>query len=155
VEEMPSSFLLTFLLPFHVTGGAVVGVAMKRVFSDGFKLSNIGANGFLLLWGLIFGGAPLVFGLSVGLGWFVALQVSAFLGAIGFVVLRYEWLRELYSQSGMVVATFGLAFLAIGIAAGLSLSSADEPIGLLVGSILGGVGAIVFIAGIWMMQRGR
>jgi hypothetical protein len=97
----------------------------------------------------------LVFGLAVGLGRFVALQAGAFLGAIGFVFLRYGWLRDLYSQPGMLVATFGLAFLAVGIALGLSLSSAEEPIGLPLGSILGGVGVIIFIAGIWMLQRGR
>ena len=48
MEEVPTGFLMAFLLPFHVAGGAALGVALRRLVQDGLTLSNLASNLFLL-----------------------------------------------------------------------------------------------------------
>jgi ABC-type iron transport system FetAB permease component len=67
---------MTFLLPFHLAGGAALGVALRNIIQERFNLSSIPRNGFLLVWGIMFGGllAGLIFGgvgglLTVGGVW--------------------------------------------------------------------------------------
>ena len=152
-KEMPDSFLIAFMMPFHVAGGAAIGAVVHKINSDESTLRAIRNNAFLLLWGALFGGMPLVFGLTAGSLWVLALQIGLFLGAIIVVAWRYEWIRDLYSQPGMFVATFGLAFALIGIAVSMSILSEGDPGGLLVGLIFGGVGGLLTLVGIWLLLR--
>ena len=64
--EEPVGFLLAFLFPFHLLGGAAVGIVLRKLIDNGFKLTSLADNGFLLLWGGMFGGIPLFFGLMMG-----------------------------------------------------------------------------------------
>ena len=121
MEEPFPSFLVAFLLPFHIAGGAAIGAALRRAFQGGFSVGKLLSNAFLLLWGSIFGGVPLVFGLATGQAWFVLLQIAVFLGAIIVIAIGYEWLRNLYSHPGMFLASFGLVFFVIGVAVAVSL----------------------------------
>ncbi|MGD2207625.1 MAG: hypothetical protein PVH17_12700 [Anaerolineae bacterium] len=153
MEETPVGFLIAFLLPFHVGGGAAVGVALRRIVDGGSGFQRLLRGGFLLLWGVVFGGLPLMFGLTVKPGWFVLLQLAVFLGTIVLVAVRYEWLRALYSQPAMFVASFGFAFFVVGLAVATSLFSGGDPTGLLVGLIFAGVGGILTLVGVWMLLR--
>jgi hypothetical protein len=153
VEAAPTGFLLAFLLPFHLGGGAALGIALRSIFKDGFKPSSIAHNGFLLVWGGMFGGLPLVFGLTMGSGGFFLLEVGVFVGAIVLVAVAYEWLRELYSQPGMFVASFGFVFFLIGVALTTTFLSAGSTDGLPVGLIFAGVGGIITLTGVWMLVR--
>lgn len=152
MEEQLPSFLVAFLLPFHVAGGAAIGAGLRRAFQGGFGLDKLLSSAFLLLWGSIFGGVPLAFGLAMGHAWFVLLQIAVFLGAIVVMAIGYEWLRNLYSHPGMFLASFGLVFFVVGLAVAGSLASGDAS-GLLVGFIFGGVGGAILIAGIVMLLR--
>jgi len=154
MDEIPTGFLMAFLLPFHLGGGVALGIALRQLFRQPFKLSNLGDNGFLLLWGSMFGGLPLVFGLTAGVAWFVFLQLAVFLGTILGVALFYEWLRALYSQPGMWIASFGFVFFLIGAALTVSLLNAGDSEGLLVGLIFGGVGGLLTLLGVGMLWRG-
>jgi hypothetical protein len=153
--EGDAGFLLVFLLPFHVGGGVAVGLALAKVIEEGRGLSALFANGFLLLWGVMFGGIPLLLGLNMELHWFVYLQLGLFLGTILFVTWRYQWLRDLYRQPGMLVASFGFVFLLLGVALMTALSTQDGDVGLLGGLIFAGVGGIITLAGAWMLLRPR
>jgi hypothetical protein len=153
--ELPTGFLLAFLLPFHVGGGVAIGVALRRIFQDGFALSKVFRQGFLLVWGSMFGGIPLAFGISEGVGWLVVPQLVAFLGTIALVTIFHPWLRELYSQPGMFVGTFGLVFLVIGIGVGFTFAGDGDSVGLLLALVFGGIGAIVTAVGIWLLLRRR
>ena len=150
---MPDSFLVAFMMPFHVAGGAAIGAALHKIIGDGVTLRTIRDNAFLFLWGALFGGMPLVFALAAGSIWVIVLQLGLFCGATVVVAWRYEWIRDLYSQPGMFVATFGLAFAIIGAAISMLILSAGDPGGLLIGLIFGGVGGLLTLVGIWMLLR--
>jgi hypothetical protein len=152
---MPAGFLMVFLLPFHLGGGAALGFALRSMFKEGFKPASITRNGFFLIWGSMFGGLPLVFGLAMGSGRFFLLEVAIFLGAIVLVAVAYDWLRELYSQPGMFVASFGFVFFLIGAALTTTFLSEGEPGGLPVGLVFCAVGGLVTLAGVWMLLRVR
>jgi hypothetical protein len=155
MDDLPLGFLMAFLLPFHLGGGVALGVALRRIVQGGFKFSSLAGNGFLLLWGAVFGGLPLLFGLAAGPSWFVFLQLATFLGTIIVVAVGYEWLRDLYSQPAMFVATFGLFFLLIGTALTASLLSQGDTDGLLIGLIFAGIGGIITLAGgLWLLRSG-
>jgi hypothetical protein len=155
MEEMTTSFLVVFLLPFHVGGGAALGVALRRTVQKGFSLANLVANVFFVIWGAMFGGIPLVFGLGLGTPWLFLLQLGIFLGTIVAVALGYEWLRDVYSHPGMFVATFGLVFFAVGAALAVSLLADDASEGILFGLAFCGVGGFVLLLGVWLMLRNQ
>jgi len=150
-SEAGSGFLLAFLLPFHVGGGAAIGVALHRLFRGGIRLDGLGNNAFLLIWGLLFGGMPLVFGLNQG--WFFGLQLAIFVGTIAVVAVGYEWLRELYRQPGMFIASFGLAFLLIGASIVITSLQEGDAAAPLFGLVFGGVGGLILLVGVVMMLR--
>lgn len=159
MDNLPLGFLMAFLLPFHLGGGLALGIALRRLVQGGFKLSNLTGNGFLLVWGAMFGGLPLLFGLTAGPAWFVTLQMATFLGTIFVVALCYEWLRDLYSHPAMFMATFGLFFLLVGTALTVSLLGQNGTDGLFdglfVGLIFAGVGGLITLAGvIWLLRSG-
>ena len=155
MEEAPLSFLMAFLLPFHIGGGAALGIALRRIIQDGLKLSSLAGNGFFLLWGSMFGGLPLVFGLVSGSAWLVVIQLAVFLGTIVAVSLGYEWLRDLYSHPGMFVASFGLVFFVIGAALTVTLLGEGDSGGLPVGLIFAGIGGTLTLIGIWLLLRSQ
>jgi hypothetical protein len=121
----------------------------------GFKFSNLAGNGFLLVWGAMFGGLPLVFGLTAGPSWFALLQLITFLGTTVVVTLCYEWLRDLYSHPAMFIATFGLFFLLIGAALTVFVLGRGDSDGLLVGLIFTLIGGLTTLAGtLWLLRSG-
>lgn len=155
MDDIPFGFLIAFLLPFHLGGGVALGIALHRMMQGGFKFSNLAGNGFLLVWGAMFGGLPLLFGLTAGPSWFAFLQLATFLGTIIVVALCYEWLRDLYSHPAMFMATFGLFFLLVGMALTVSLLGQSSIDGLFVGLIFAGIGGLITLAGvIWLLRSG-
>jgi len=150
---MPDSFLIAFLMPFHVAGGAAIGAALHRIIQAGLSPRHIRDNFFLLLWGVLFGGLPLVFGLTAGGDWVVVLQIILFLGSVVIVAWRCEWLQDLYRHPGMFVATFGLVFATIGLALTASMLSERTSDGLFIGSVFAGIGGMTFLVGVWLLLR--
>ena len=150
---MSDSFFVAFLLPFHVAGGAAIGAALHRIIQTGFAPRHIRDNFFLLLWGVLFGGLPLVFGLTAGVSWTVILQIVLFLGSAVIVAWRYEWLHDLYRQPGMFVATFGLIFAIVGLALTASMLSERTSDSLFIGFIFAGIGGLMFLVGAWLLLR--
>jgi hypothetical protein len=145
--------VFAFLLPFHIGGGAAIGVALHRAFEGGFSCSDVFANGFLLLWGIMFGGIPLVFGFAMETPWFFVIELLIFAGAIVTVALGYGWLRDLYSNPGMFVGTFGLVFFVIGMGLAVLMVGSGEAAGGFVALIFGGTGAGLLLLGILLMLR--
>ncbi len=150
-SEAGSGFLFAFLLPFHIGGGAAIGIALHRLFRGGIRSGSLGNNVFLLIWGLLFGGMPLVFGL--GQGRLLWLQIAIFGGTIVAVAFGYEWLRELYRQPGMFIASFGLAFFLIGVSIVITALQEGDATAPLFGLVFGGIGGLILLAGVVMMLR--
>jgi len=153
--EESTGFLTAFLLPFHVMGGVALGIAARRVIQNGFKLTNLVGNGFLLLWGSMFGGIPLIFGLAMGPGWFFPLQLGVFLGTAALVAWQFEFLLDLYRLPEMWLATFGFVFFVIGAGIASSMLAEGDTSGLIFGLAFGGPGLILVLVGVGMMLRGK
>jgi hypothetical protein len=153
MEDAPLSFVLAFLLPFHVGGGAALGVALHNTFKGGFSCSGVFQNGFLFLWGAMFGGIPLLFGLAMETPWFFAIELLTFVGAIVVVALGYDWLKDLYTNPGMFMGTFGLVFSLVGFGLAALMIGGGEPSGGFIGLVFGGIGGVLLLAGVLMMLR--
>lgn len=151
--EESTGFLTAFLLPFHVLGGAALGIALGRVIRNGFKLKNLVGNGFLFLWGGMFGGIPLPIGLAVGSASFFFLQLGVLVGTILLVAWQFEFLLNLYKLPEMWIATFGFVFFVIGVGIAASLLSEGDSSGLFFGLIFGGTGGCLVLGGVWSMLR--
>lgn len=151
--EEPIGFLLAFLFPFHVLGGAAVGFVVRRVIESGFKLTSLTGNGFMLLWGAMFGGLPLFFGLAMGSGLFFALQLVLFLGTAALVAWQFEWLRDVYSLPAMWLASGGLVFLMIGLGVGAAMLGTGDTTWLFFALLFGGVGGLFLLLGVGLMLR--
>jgi hypothetical protein len=155
MDDLPLGFLLAFLLPFHLGGGVALGVAFHRMIKDGFGFSSLTGNGFMLVWGLMFGGIPLLFGFTTGPSWFVLLQMTTFLGTIVVVTLCCDWLRDLYSHPAMFLGSFGLFFLLIGAALTAWVWGQGDADGLLVGLIFAGIGGLItLLSALWLFRSG-
>lgn len=152
-EGLSPGFLLIFLLPFHVTGGAAVGYTLRRLAQNGLSLESLSRSGFFLLWGLMFGCFPLLFGAGIDSIWFRLAQWGLFLGTIVVVAFCFQWLRDVYSQPGMFVATFGFAFFVLGLTVTAMTLASDGSNGLPVGLIFCAVGGILTLTGVWMLLR--
>jgi hypothetical protein len=155
MEGEPTSLMMMFLLPFHLGGGAALGYAFRNILKDGFKLGKVGRYGFWLLWGSMFGGLPFVFGVILGSPWFFLFELVAFFGAMALVGLRYEWLRDLYSQPGMFVASFGFVFFLIGATLTTTLLSEGTLDALIPGLIFLLIGGLITASGVWLLLRPR
>jgi Gpi18-like mannosyltransferase len=125
MEQFPGGFLLVFLLPFHLGGGAALGFALRRMVQDGFKLSSL------------------------------SLQLAVFLGTIVAVAFFYEWLRDLYSHPGMFLASFGFVFFLVGAALLTTVLLGEGTDGILVSLVFAGIGGLLTLIGVWMLLRTR
>jgi len=77
----PSTSQLGFLCVFHLIGGAALGYALRGVLRGNFSCNSF----FFFLWGGLFGGIPLAFGIQEfqkGAPYFLAIQCVVFAIAI-------------------------------------------------------------------------
>jgi hypothetical protein len=77
----PSISQLGFLCVFHLIGGAALGYALRGVLRGNFSCNSF----FFFLWGGLFGGIPLAFGIQEfqkGAPYFLAIQCVVFAIAI-------------------------------------------------------------------------
>jgi len=153
MDEAPIGLFMAFFLPFHVIGGAALGTVARRLFQGGFKLSNLAGSGLTILWGAMFGGLPLLFGLVIGSIWLLLFQLIIFIGSIIAVALFYDWLRDLYRLPEMWVASFGFVFLMVGIGLTIPILSKGNTDALLVSLIFAGVGGLLTLLGVVPMLR--
>ena len=153
MEEMSTSFVLAYLLPFHIGGGAALGVALRRTFQDGLSLSGCTSNAFFFVWGALFGGIPLLIGSAFESSWIVVVQVIAFGGTIILVAVFYDWLRDLYRQPGMFVASFGFVFFIVGAALTSFILTSGDSEGFWIGLIFVGVGGLITLVGVGLLLR--
>ena len=151
--EEPVGFLLAFLFPFHLLGGAAVGIVLRKLIDNGFKLTSLADNGFLLLWGGMFGGIPLFFGLMMGSGLFFASQLVVFLGTAALVGWQFELLRGLYSLPAMWLASGGFVFLMIGLGIAAAMLGKGDTSWLFLALLFGGIGGLFLLLGVGMMLR--
>jgi len=93
----PEFFIpVLFLSLFELIGGLVIGMAMQKIVGSEFERKAISSQAFLLLWGVLFAGIPLLAG-GRSLGFWAFLVLAVVLGiawAAGFLLLDKlgEWI---------------------------------------------------------------
>jgi hypothetical protein len=138
---------LAFLSIFHVLGGGGLGVALRplRTRSGGTQDDRVSVP--LAIWGLMFGGIPLL--MAVEVPWLLPLQLLEMV--VGFLATFLFWdhIRELLGQGYVLLILFGGVFFMAGSAAsGMLLKEGDLWKGLLIGMLFGGLGLGMVILGL-------
>ena len=136
-------FPLGFLAIFQLIGGMAVGSALRPLLVGRSEVS-IG----LLVWGLGFGGIPMLIGTALAAtSRFPLLALAGpalFLGAMLFGIVLLPWLVEAVGPGVLIVLGLSLLFMFIGVTAGVGMvRQADIGGGLFFGFIFFGVGALL------------
>jgi hypothetical protein len=140
--------VLIFLCIFEVIGGAAVGTGLRGFL----RLSPRVPGCFMMIWGLGFGGIPLLIGggtmLMGGNPAFFYAQAFVFLSAVVIVALLPQELLETNQQGKYQAAIVGAIMFVIGAALLVLLwGDADTPV-ILGGGAITLVGAVLLIRGV-------
>ena len=147
--------LLGFFAVFHVIGGAAMGIGARQ-WRIAWSTKGVRSLPFLLLWGALFGGIPLIFGLATAEWGMLASQAAILLAAFAITFWFSEPLKEALGHQYIFMMVFGGIFMAAGALAGtLMLSSGDQSVwkALVFGGLFFAVGSLVFAVGIVQWAR--
>ncbi len=142
-----AALIFGFLSFFHFWGGAAIGAG------------TAGRKALPVVWGLLIGAAPLVFGIERGQalgewGWLV-WQLVVLLISAALLMTRLPRLRALFLTQGMNTLIIGTFLMAVGGVLGAwFFRQGSEFLSLLTGGIAFLFGAVWFGAGIKQL-RGR
>ncbi len=126
-----------------------LGVALRGLRDRPAGGKGCGINLGLAVWGLMFGGLPLLMGLQEpGL---LVVQLLVLVAACLATFFFWERIRELFSNTGVILTTLGGVFFVAGcLAAGLLLKQSDYLMALLFGLLFGGFGGAMIYLGLRM-----
>ena len=145
---------LGFLCIFNLIGGAAIGSVLRGVLRGKFACNSI----FFLIWGGLFGGMPLVFGIQEfqkGAPYFLMIQLAVFATAILVVAFTSNELLNTLRSPNISTIGIGGVFLLLGVAMLFTnffgLKSLSEK--LLGGGIFIAIGGAVFLLGLWRLVK--
>jgi hypothetical protein len=146
---------LGFLCIFHLLGGAAIGSVLRNVLRGKFACNSI----FFLVWGGLFGGMPLVFGiqeLQRGAPNFLAIQCAVFIAAIFVVALIPEDLMATLRSPNILSIAIGGVFLTLGaITLFTNVFTLKTPEKLIGGGVFALTGGAVFLLGLWRIIKSQ
>ncbi len=151
-------YLLAMFGIFHLVGGVFAGRTLRAWMRGRFTIATIP----MFVWGLAFGGLPLVGGMSVfllGGAWhFFAIELGIFFGAILIPAFTPDWFIESFDwlASDVINRTLlvlGAGFVLVGMFLGGTMASSSTLFGLLFGGIFAGIGLALLIA--WLVRLVR
>jgi hypothetical protein len=106
---------LGFICLFNLIGGMVIGLALR-----GIKRGKLACNTFfMLIWGILFGGMPILFGIEEfqrGAPFLLLAQIASFVIPIGIITLISEEFFETLRSPNVICIMLGGLFLMLGIA---------------------------------------
>lgn len=138
-------FVLAFLSIFHILGGGALGVALRNIREQ--PAAGCRSHFGLIIWGLMFGGLPLMMGVAEPL--LLVFQLLEIVGALLATLFFWDRIRELLGRTNVMLTLFGGIFFAAGCAAaGFLIKEKEWFMALLFGGLFGGVGAVVLSVGI-------
>ena len=147
-------FPIAFLSLFELIGGLALGGTMQKIARSRFLPRMIASQAFILVWGVLFAGIPLIAGgSSWGLLAFL-IQAAVFSAAWAFGFYFLDQIRELVALPWLWFAGFGGVFTVAGAATGFLAAPRDAALALMLGVSFGGVGVVLLVLGLVMMQRG-
>jgi len=145
---------LGFLCLFHLIGGAAIGSVLRGVLRGKFSCNSF----FFLIWGGLFGGMPLLFGIQEfqkGAPYFLMVQFAVFATAILVVAFIPEDLLATLRSPNIFSIAIGGVFLTLGVA--MLFTNIFElkglPEKLLGGGIFILTGGAVFLIGLWRLIK--
>jgi hypothetical protein len=132
-----------------VIGGIALGIAVRHAIRGHFSCNMP----FNVVWGLIFGGAPLFIGYgdfaTHGAMLFFLIEVAIFVGAIVITAIIPGWFVESFNVPTIMPIAVGGLFLLIGIGIGIALAVENEPLyAIIFFGAFSGAGGLVFISGL-------
>lgn len=145
--------MLAFLSLFHLIGGIALGSVLRGWLRGKFACNNL----FMLVWGTLFGGVPLVIGavqfVAQGAIYLLLIEVAVFGGAILATALIPDWFLESFPAAKLAPIAGGGIFLLVGIGMSFSLFR-TEPFSALVTLVtFGGMGGAMFIFGLVRLYK--
>jgi hypothetical protein len=145
---------LGFLCLFHIIGGAAIGSVLRGVLRGKFACNSF----FFVIWGGLFGGIPLLFGIQEfqkGAPYFLMIQFAVFAAAIFVVALVPDDLLAALRSPNIFSIAIGGVFLMLG--AAMLFTNIFELKGLPEKLLGGGVfivtGGAVFLIGLWRLIK--
>ena len=145
---------LGFLCLFHLIGGAAIGSVLRGALRGKFACNSF----FFLIWGGLFGGMPLVFGIQEfqkGASYFLMIQFAVLATAILVVAFIPEDLLAALRSPNIFSIAIGGVFLTLGVA--MLFTNIFElkglPEKLLGGGIFILMGGAVFLIGLWRLIK--
>jgi hypothetical protein len=114
---------------------------------------------FLILWGGLFGGIPLLIGweifLEEGLPILCIAQGAVFLGAILGAAFLPSVLVESLVSANTAIMGFGGIFLLVGVGVAAAMFRENLLLALIIGLVFGVVGVGAVLLGFWNVLRGK
>jgi len=145
-------YSIAMLSLFELIGGLVLGSTMQKIAGSGFLPRMILSQAFLVIWGIMFAGIPLLIGgSSFGLTSFLiqsAVLICAWVS--GFLFL--DQIRAIVALPWLWFVGFGGLFATAGAAAAFLAANQDPALALVLGISFGGVGTIFLVIGLAMMR---
>jgi hypothetical protein len=103
----------------------------------------------LAIWGLVFGGIPLLMALDAP--WLLPVQLFEMLVAFFVTFFFWDRIRELLSHNNVLLVLFGGVFFMVGSAAtGILLKEGDFLMAAVIGLLFGGLGLALVL---WGLRR--
>lgn len=139
---------LAFFSLFCLIGGAAIGSVVRTWRKQGPSCNST----FLLIWGGLFAGIPLLMGtvLFVAHGAFhlLGLQLGVLIGVILLVAFVPDLFLESFAFDKMAPVAFGGLFLLIGVVVAVITITSEPLIALVFLVAFGGIGGLLFLQGV-------
>ena len=144
-------FRLGLLSLFHIIGGSVVGATLRKMRQAG--AGGVPNQGCLFVWGIMFAGIPLMFGVGEFVEsrtlWLLPAQITVLLGTILVTFLWGAAAKDLLNQDSIKFMGGGGVFMIAGaIAVSILFHEGEWWMVLIFGVVFIGIGALLFIKGL-------
>jgi len=136
-----------FLSLFHLLGGGGLGVALRPLRTRPAGSRGCGVNVGLAIWGLMFGGIPLLMALEAP--WLLPVQLCEMLVAFFITFFFWDRIRELLSHDNVLLVLIGGVFFMAGSGvASILLKDGDFLLSAVIGLLFGGLGLALVLLGL-------
>lgn len=141
--------ILAFLSLFHVLGGGAIGMAFRDI-----RLGNKGCRDsfFFIVWGSMFGGIPLFFGISAP----TLFPIQVLILLVSFFATFFFWdqIKDILGKTAIMTMIVGGVFFVVGCAAvGFLVKTGDLIMAILFGLVFGGLGGVLVYIGFRKSQE--
>ncbi len=140
--------MFAFFSLFCLIGGAAIGSVVRTWRKHGPSFNST----FLLIWGGLFSGIPILMGTVMfgahGAFYLLGLQVGLFIGIILVVAFVPDLYLESFDFDKIAPVAFGGLFLLIGVVLAVAMITTEPLMALVFLLAFGGIGGLIFLQGV-------